>query len=215
MSNPTVKVHPAIPIRNMVMLAGENLSHQDCVGGTIGDGRKPKLATQTVEAATNIGGRLAVTMVRGPSVAHIQVSGGLTPLLVGVGTATTFHALGAHAADIVKHLIVQHVAIAWTTIGFDTNAIQVLSVDPNIIHFVADTTANRVFYTLVVKVSVHVATNGNHQLEGGVLLDVGEDLHQPRSTVITPVHTRSTNKSALREETVGVVVTVKGNADLL
>ena len=107
-SHTTIKVHPAIPARDMVVLVSKEFAHQDGVGRSVVERSKLNFATKTVEATAQVVCVAGVAVVGAPAITHIQRSGRLTPLLVGVCAATAVHTLWSHAAYIVEHLIVGH-----------------------------------------------------------------------------------------------------------
>ena len=71
MSHATIKMYPAIPAGDMVMLVGKELANHEGVGCSIVDRCKFDFATKTVEAAAQIAWVAGVSVVRTPTVAHV------------------------------------------------------------------------------------------------------------------------------------------------
>lgn len=70
-SHTTIKVHPAIPAGDMVVLVSKDFAHHDGVGCSIVDRCKFDFATKTVEATAQVVGVAGVSVVRTPTVARV------------------------------------------------------------------------------------------------------------------------------------------------
>ena len=135
-------------------------------------------------------------MVWAVAVAHIQASSRAAPAGIGLETALASNALWPKAVRVVGNGHICTVAIGWAVHGFETIATIECGIAQNRANWVVGRPVNN--------------------FKAGFLLDIGQQVNQPATLVVTPVPSTTTHFAAVGQL---LVVTasevVHGKAKLL